>query len=120
MQRSEKFAVLTTGFLVGLFVALLALGIAHWLNQHAWYSDGANLIQWAGGVSTFAGLGLFGWMYWSRRCGAPRCVRFGEHQVAGTVRKVCKHHHSPEHHRIVHALHSVEHAWGFSHLRDAA
>ena len=117
MKRNEKALVAATAFLVGVFAATLALGVAHRLNRHAWYADGANEIQWAGGIATFAGLGMLAWWYWSRRCGQPRCVRLGEHPVAGTHKKVCRHHHTLDHHHLVHTLHRVEGAlgWGESH-----
>lgn len=117
MKRNEKALVALTGFLVGVFAAMLATGVARWLNDQPWFTQGANVIQWAGGLATFAGIGMLVWWYWSRRCGQPRCIRLGEHPVAGTHKKVCRHHHSLEHHRLVHALHEVEGklGWGESH-----
>ena len=117
MKRNEKALVATTAFLIGLFAATLALGVAHWLNNQQWWADGANEIQWAGGLATFAGIGAIGWWYWQRRCGQPRCIRLGEHPVAKTRRKVCHHHHTVEHHRLVAELHRVEGklGWGETH-----
>jgi len=117
MTKQERVLVVFTVALIAAFITALMTGAAHWLNQHQWWGDGGNLIQWAGGIATFAGLGMLAWWYWSRRCGQPRCIRLGEHPVAGTHKKVCRHHHRLENHHLVHALHRVEGAlgWGESH-----
>lgn len=125
MKRDEKALALLTGVIVGVFATTLTTGVAHWLNGRSWYSDGANEIQWAGGIATFGGIAMLAWWYWSRRCGAPRCVRIGEHPVDGTLRKVCRHHHTREHHELVHDLEGEAHrlagrlGWGESHGRVA-
>lgn len=97
----------------GLILALtltIILGVASSLNGVAWFGGGANEIQWASGVATFASCAAGIMLYLNRTCAASwRCLRFGEHPVKGTLRKVCDRHHTLEDHEVVHDRHSAAH-----------
>ena len=124
MTRGERTTVLLVACLLALFAATLVFGIADYLNRLTWFGSGANEVQWASGVATFAAVaaGVLG--YFARICAAsPWCLRFGEHPVDGTLKKVCKRHHRLECHEAVHDRHGAAHAasgrlgWGESHKR---
>lgn len=119
MTRQEKALAAITATLVLVFTLSLVSGLSRWLNGQGWFAQGANEIQWAGGLATFAGVALVVWWYWSRRCAVPTCLRLGEHPVAKTTKKVCGKHHTAPHHMLVHDLHRVEGylGWGESHGR---
>lgn len=121
MKRDEKrFAILVL-MVAAAFAAVLATGLADTLGGLAWFSNGSNLIQWISGPATLAAVATALWMRWHRTCAVPYCLRFGEHPVDGTLRKVCTHHHSRDHHLRVFDLHGEAHllegklGWGESH-----
>jgi hypothetical protein len=122
VTKGERVGLLVGGMLVGVFVTVIATGIADRLGGQSWFGNGANIIQWISGPATFAAVAA-GTMTWlNRKCAAnPWCFRHGEHPVDGTLKKVCTHHHTLEHHEAVHAKHAWAHVasgrlgWGESH-----
>lgn len=124
MTRREIVAVVLVAACLGALAGTIISGIAASLNTSAAFGGGANEIQWSSGVATFAAIaaGVLG--YFARTCAAKRwCLRFGEHPVAGTLEKVCRHHHTLEHHEAVYQAHADVHnrsgrlAFGESHRR---
>ena len=114
MTKNEKMLLGATLAVMAAAVLLEVLA-GGWLNGQQWFSVGANIVQLISAPLTFGAIaGGVGW-YWSRRCATPGCVRFGEHPVAGTTKKVCHGHHSSEQHRLIHAAHQVTFGWGASH-----
>ena len=88
MKRSELGTVL-----IGVAIAVgLAIAIGVWAHVLAGsdYSSGAsNLLGILGTVPLIAALAVAAWARWHRTCAIPYCLRFGEHPVKGTLRKVC-------------------------------
>jgi hypothetical protein len=124
VKRDEIGATVLSALVVTAFVVILASGLADVLGGLGWFSNGSNVIQWISGPATLAAVATALWMRWSRTCAVPYCLRFGEHPVAGTLKKVCTHHHTLHHHLVVHNLHHDAHiaagrlGWGESHGRS--
>ena len=122
MKRGEVGAVLVAALVAGALGLVLAL-FADGLASSSVFNAGANLIQYTSGPATIGAVAMAAWLRWNRRCGVPWCVRVGEHPVDGTLRKVCVHHHTLEHHELVHDLEGEAHrlagrlGWGESHRR---
>ena len=109
MKRSELGVVLIR-VVIGVTLAV-AIGI--WANvlANSSYSSGAsNLLGILGTVPLIAALAVAAWARWHRTCAIPYCLRFGEHPVKGTLRKVCTHHHTLPDHERVYDLHHDQHA----------
>jgi hypothetical protein len=91
--------------LIGVVIALALAGATLvWAGVLASskYSNGAsNLLGIIGTVPLVAALALAAWTRWHRTCAVPYCLRIGDHPVKGTLKKVCDHHHTREHHRSV-------------------
>lgn len=124
MTRPEKAGVLLVALLAGLFVAVIASGLADALGHRSWFSNGANVIQWISGPGTFAAVAVGLMAYLNRTCSAsPVCLRFGVHPVNGCLKKVCAHHHTLADHLAVHDRYAAKHfesgrlGWGESHER---
>jgi hypothetical protein len=123
VKRDEKGLAIVVVLVASAFAAVIVTGIADTLGGLAWFSNGSNLIQWISGPATLAAVATALWMRWHRTCAVPYCLRFGEHPVNGTLRKVCAHHHSIEHHLLVYDIHGEAHrlgaklGWGESHSR---
>ena len=121
MNRGERGALLVGVFLVGVFVAALAAGVANELGRHGWFSNGSNLIQWLSAPGLFAAITIAAWHRWSRRCAIPFCIRQGEHPVDGTLHRVCHNHHTADGHARVRGIHGEAHrlagrlGWGERH-----
>jgi len=110
MTRSERLTILLVGVLIGAFAAIVATGLADQLGTHSWFGNGSNLIQWISGPGTFIAVVAGIAAYLNRTCAAsPFCLRHGEHPVAGTLKKVCTHHHTLEHHEAIHRRHARAH-----------
>ena len=115
--------------LIGIAIAVaIVLTVGIWADVFAnsKYSNGAsNFLGIIGTVPLIAALAVASWVRWHRTCAVPYCLRLGEHQVAGTLRKVCTHHHTPKHHELVYDLHHAEHVssgrldFGESHKRSS-
>jgi len=116
-MRREEIGAAIFGFALACGMFLVAHLAGSSLSSSTFYNVGANEIQWVSGVGLIAGLSMAAWARWHNRCGVNLCIRRGEHPVAGTVRKVCTHHHTREHHELVHALHWCENkfGWGDTH-----
>jgi hypothetical protein len=121
MKHDEKGLLVLVVLVVGAFVGVLATGIANTLGGYAWFGNGSNTIQWVSGPATFAAVATGLWIRWHRTCAVPYCLRLGENPVARTLKKVCTHHHTLEHHQLVYDLHGEAHrlegklGWGESH-----
>ena len=125
VKRSEIGAVL-----IGVVIAAgLAIAIMVWAGVFAnspYSNGGSNLLGIIGTVPLITALALAAWTRWHRSCAVPYCFRTGEHPVAGTLEKVCHHHHTVAHHEKVYDLHHAEHAvsgrleFGQSHTRGGA
>ena len=116
MKQAEKGLVaFAAGFVTAVICVVVFAG--SWLNSQPWFGALSNIIQIVSGPGTFAVVVGVLWARWHGRCATPGCLRRGEHPVDGTVRKVCTHHHTADHHLAVHALHAVEGrlGWGQSH-----
>ncbi len=120
MKPSER-GVAIVALLVAAAIVLGVIIGDHWLNGQEWFGVSANVVQLVSAPGLLAAIGIAAWARWHRRCGVRWCVRSGEHPVAGTLQKVCKHHHTLHHHRVVHAAHGAGHVasgkldWGESH-----
>jgi hypothetical protein len=111
VSRGERTGILIFAAVAGAFVAILVLGVENWLGQQGWFSNGANVIQWTSGPGTFFGVSAGVMIYLNRTCAAsPFCFRHGEHPVAGTLKKVCTHHHTLTYHEAVHDKNGAAHA----------
>jgi hypothetical protein len=91
--------------LVGFVVALWA----HALNSSDYVGGSSSLLGIIGTVPLIAALAVATWTRWHRSCAVPYCLRTGEHPVDGTLKKVCNHHHTREHHSLVYDLHHADH-----------
>ena len=88
-------------------------------STNVYVNGTSNVLGLLSAPSLLAALALGGWVRWHRTCKVPYCLRLGEHPVKGTTAKVCSHHHTLEHHRLVHDHNQVEGrlGWGESHDR---
>jgi hypothetical protein len=120
VKREEVGAVVLAAAIAGALGLVLAL-FGKALNTSVYFGSGSNLIQYVSGPATIGALAMAAWIRWHRTCAIPSCLRLGEHPVAGTLRKVCTHHHTLEHHRHVHDLQGHAHratgrlGWGETH-----
>lgn len=119
MKREEAGLTVVVAIVLAIFIAIIFTNAVVWLVDEHWFGDGSDVIQWASLPPTFAVIIGYLWHRWHNRCGTVGCVRQGEHPVAGTTKKVCTHHHTREHHELVHALHHVEgrFGWGDTHTK---
>jgi hypothetical protein len=118
--KAEEIGAAVFGFALACAMFLVIALAGGVLSGSTFFNSGANVIQWTSGPALIAGLSMAAWSHWHNRCAYGLCIRHGEHPVDGTVKKVCRHHHLANHHRAVYAMHAVEHAWGYSHLKQAA
>jgi ABC-type nickel/cobalt efflux system permease component RcnA len=99
--------------LIGVAIAVaLGIAIALWadvLANSRYSNGGSNLLGIVGTVPLIAALAVAAWTRWHRTCAVRYCLRSGEHPVAGTLQKVCSHHHTKEHHERVYDRHHAEH-----------
>jgi hypothetical protein len=108
VKRSE-LGVILIGVAIGVTLAI-AIGIwADVLANSAYSSGASNLLGIIGTVPLIAALAVAAWARWHRTCAIPWCLRFGEHPVDGTLRKVCTHHHTLTDHERVYDLHHAKH-----------
>lgn len=111
MSRGERAAIAVGFGLLAGFLVLLANGTIDRVGSHSWFSNGANVVQWLSAPATFIAVAVASTAWLNRACAAkPWCVRHGEHPVDGTLKKVCTHHHTLEHHRAVFARHGPAHS----------
>lgn len=111
MSRAERITIAAVLLLAVVFAAVLATGLADSLNALSWFGSGANVIQWTSGIGVALAIATAVTMHLTRTCAASwRCFRRGEHPVAGTLEKVCDHHHTLQHHEAVHSKHAAAHA----------
>lgn len=108
MKRGEFGAVLAAAAIAGAIGLVLALFAAN-LVRDDYFNVGSTLLQYTSGPATIGAVAMAGWLRWHRTCAVPYCLRFGEHPVDGTLKKVCVHHHTLEHHELVHDLHAEAH-----------
>lgn len=109
MTGRERAITLGVAALIAAFAATIATGVADELGRRSWFGNGANVIQWISGPATFAAVAVAVAGYLARTCAVPTCLRHGEHPVADTLKKVCDHHHTLEHHERVFRLHWADH-----------
>src|SRR5579872_2413408 len=104
MNRKELGTVF-----IGVAIAVtLVVAIVVWAGVFAnsqYSNGGSNLLGIIGTVPLIAALAVAAWTRWHRTCAVPYCLRSGEHPVAGTLQKVCSHHHTTRHHELVYELH---------------
>lgn len=117
-MKREEIGAAAFGFALACSMFVVIAFAGGDLSGSTFFNSGANVIQWTSGPALIAGLSMAAWARWHNRCAYGICVRRGEHPVDGTVKKVCRHHHLPEQHRVVHALYAVEQGWGYSHLKQ--
>jgi len=115
--KGEEIGAAAFGFALACSMFLVIALAGGVLSGSTFFNSGANVIQWTSGPGLIAALAMGAWARWHGRCAYGVCIRKGEHPVDGTVKKVCTHHHTVEHHRAVNALHHVagKLAWGESH-----
>jgi hypothetical protein len=118
MKRDELGAVLL-GVALTLAVLVVVFVAASFFTNNVYVNSTSNVLGILGAPGLLAALAMGGWIRWHRTCKVPYCLRLGEHPVKGTTAKVCNHHHTREHHELVHDLHHVEGrlGWGESHDR---
>ena len=116
-MKREEVGAAAFGFALACAMFLIIALAGASLSGSAFFNSGANVIQWTSGPGLIAALAMGAWARWHSRCATRFCIRRGEHPVDGTVKRVCVHHHTREHHRLVYSLHAVDHPWGFSHLK---
>ena len=108
MNRKELGTVF-----IGVAIAVtLVVAIVVWAGVFAnsqYSNGGSNLLGIIGTVPLIAALAVAAWTRWHRTCAVPYCLRSGEHPVAGTLQKVCSHHHTKQHHELVYELHHAAH-----------
>ena len=116
-MKGEEIGAAAFGFALACSMFLVIALAGGVLSGSTFFNSGANVIQWTSGPGLIAALAMGAWARWHGRCAYGVCIRKGEHPVDGTVKKVCTHHHTVEHHRAVNALHHVagKLAWGESH-----
>ena len=115
MKREEiGAAAFGFGLACAMFLIIALAGGA--LGSSVFFNSGANVIQWTSGPGLIAALAMGAWARWHGRCAYGICIRRGEHPVDGTVKKVCTHHHTVKHHRMVYSLHAVNFGWGATHI----
>ena len=100
-----------------LFGVVIAIGLAIativWASvlANSPYSNGAsNLLGIIGTVPLVTAIAVAAWARWHRTSAVPYCLRHGDHPVKGTLKKVCDHHHTLEHHERVFDRFHAEHA----------
>ncbi|HST24551.1 MAG TPA: hypothetical protein VLJ76_01020 [Gaiellaceae bacterium] len=98
---------------IGIAIAVtLTVAIVVWAGVFAnsqYSNGGSNLLGIIGTVPLIAALAVAAWSRWHKTCAVPYCLRSGEHPVAGTLQKVCSHHHTAKHHELVYELHHAAH-----------
>jgi hypothetical protein len=108
VKRGE-WGVILVGVAIGVTLAI-AIGIWADVFANSKYSNGgSNLLGIIGTVPLITALAVAAWARWHRTCAIPWCLRFGEHPVDGTLRKVCTHHHTLVDHERVYDLHHQKH-----------
>ncbi len=127
MQQDRPKELVTV--LIGVAIAIgIAIVIGIWADVFAnsRYSNGAsNFLGIIGFLPLITALAIAAWARWHRSCAVPYCLRTGEHPVKGTLKKVCTHHHTAQHHELVFDLHHRKHVesgrldFGQSHERSA-
>lgn len=108
-MRGKELATVWIGIAIALLLTFVILLWAHALNSSDYVGGGSSLLGIIGTVPLIAALAVATWSRWHRSCAVPYCLRTGEHPVDGTLKKVCTHHHTPEHHSLVYDLHHAEH-----------
>jgi hypothetical protein len=118
-MKRDEYGALILGVLITVAVLVGVLVAAHWFNTDEHVGGASNLLGLLGAPGLLAAVAMGGWIRWHRTCKVPWCLRLGEHPVKSTTAKVCNHHHTLEHHRLVFDLHQVEGrlGWGESHDR---
>jgi ABC-type nickel/cobalt efflux system permease component RcnA len=116
--KRNEIGVVAASVLVAtaIIVAMLIWGTV--FSNSIWTNGGSNLLGVIIGPSLAVSIGVAAWTRWSTRCRATRkCLRRGEHPVAGTTKKVCEHHHTLTAHEHVYRLFhdDTKLDWGESH-----
>lgn len=118
-MKKEEIGVALVGALIGAALIAALVVWKGWFAASAYSNGASNLLGIIAGPSIVAAFAVAVWRRWHGRCAVPRCVRLGEHPVAGCVAKVCSVHHTEEHHEGVFDRLHVEGmlGWGDSHHR---
>jgi hypothetical protein len=122
MKHNEIGIAVAVGIVSASIIGAMLLWGTSFSNS-IWTNGGSNLLGVIIGPSLAASIGVAAWGRWHGRCRATiPCIRRGEHPVAGTTEKVCRHHHTIHYHEVVHAAHHVEGmlGWGESHHLESS
>jgi ABC-type nickel/cobalt efflux system permease component RcnA len=100
VKRSELGAVFV-GIAIAIAIAITVVVWGHVFASNDYSNGASNLLGIIGTVPLIAALAIAAWARWHRTCAVRYCLRLGEHPVDGTLEKVCRHHHTLEHHERV-------------------
>jgi len=107
--RRKEIVTLLIGAGIGIAITVVVLVWAKPFANSSYSNGASNFLGIVGFVPLIAALAIAAWTRWHRTCAVPHCLRTGDHEVKGTLRKVCNHHHTLEKHELVFELHHKEH-----------